>query len=48
MSSLAQVALIVAVFGSLALSIYSVSQRDHQQAVGGVVIGVIALVALFV
>lgn len=47
MPSLAQIALIVAVFGSLTLSVYSVSQRNYQQAVAGVVIAVIALVALF-
>jgi|AntDeeMetagen681_2_1112603.scaffolds.fasta_scaffold18140_1 hypothetical protein len=47
MPSLVQVALIVAVFGSLTLSVYTVSQRNYQQAVGGVVIAVIALVALF-
>jgi putative Mn2+ efflux pump MntP len=48
MASLIQILLIVAVFGSLVLSIYSGYQRNYQEAVGGLIIAVIALAALFV
>jgi hypothetical protein len=40
--------LIVALIGSLILSAYSGYQRNFQQMAGGLVISVIALVALFV
>jgi hypothetical protein len=48
MVALPQTLLIVSVIGSLALSTYSGYQRDSQEAVGGLVIAVIALTALLV
>jgi len=48
MASVPQILLTMAVFGSLILSVYSGYQRNYQEAVGGLVIAVIALAALFV
>jgi hypothetical protein len=48
MAILTQILLIAAAVGSLVLSAYSVYQRNYQESVGGLVIAIIALVALLV
>jgi hypothetical protein len=48
MVSFAQILLLAAAIGSLALSSYSVFQRNYQEAVGGLVIAVTALAVLLV
>ena len=48
MATSQQILLIVAVVGSLVLSAYSGYQRNYEEAVGGLVIAVIALAALLI
>jgi len=48
MATLQQILLIIAVLGSLSLSVYSGYLRNYEEAIGGLVIAVIALAALLV
>jgi len=48
MATIQQILLIIAVLGSLCLAAYSGYHRNYEEAVGGLVIAVIALAALLV